>query len=111
MIGISVIIEIWLIVLLRPLYLNIYRKIYYSVGAKMDAWGRGGCAHSRLALNKKYNLFFVLALLDLLFTVYLMITVFFYLVNHVAQVWIILDATFTALSIMFFFLGVDTVRL
>lgn len=41
MIGISVIIEIWLIVLLRPLYLNIYRKIYYSVGAKMDAWGRG----------------------------------------------------------------------
>ena len=62
-------------------------------------------------LNKKYNLINVLMLLDLLFTVLLMITVFFYLVNHVAQVWIILDATFTALSIMFFFLGVDTVRL
>ncbi len=35
-----------------------------------------------LVLNKKYNLFKVLILLDVLFTIYLMITVFFYLASH-----------------------------
>lgn len=39
----------------------------------------------------------VLLLLDILFTLFLMITVFFYLVNHVSTVWIILDAIFVAL--------------
>lgn len=51
----------------------------------------------------------VFLLLDLLFTIYLMITVFFYLVNHVSTVWIVLDAVFVALSILFFFLGNDAV--
>ncbi len=36
---ISGIVELWLVLLMKPMYQNVYRKIYYAVGAKMDAWG------------------------------------------------------------------------
>lgn len=53
----------------------------------------------------------MLALLDLLFTVYLMITVFFYLSKHLPVAFIVLDGIYSAIAFALFFVGNDSVSL